>query len=388
MKNSIRTIISSKHRVTTSLLGFSVSVLFGSIVHADDIASTSLVVPPSMQNEPISATKSVGTVNDVVLLDQQKAVVQQNNPSETSSVKVKNSEANSNLKTTAASRTEKNGKPAEVEKKASAKVAEKKVNTEVSVLGGLYVYVDEMGVPHYSLQKLDDRYQLFAEAGPVMDRDIKLAVGMLDTNLGSMQMYNYGGASASVQRRLLNHPGLARYEATIRQHASAHGVDVNLVKAVMAAESGFNSSAISPKNALGLMQVIPPTAARYGVSAQQLMIPERNIYAGVRYLRDLSRMFQGRPDLIIAAYNAGEGAVYKYNRRIPPYAETQNYVRTVMKYYQVFNGGAMAMGNDGMDVQIRGSKASSKRTKVVLTSAPVNNARRAMQRLNNEPVSN
>ena len=154
----------------------------------------------------------------------------------------------------------------------------------------------------------------------------------------------------------------------------------------MAAESGFNSTAISPKNAMGLMQVIPPTAARYGVSADQLMNPERNIYAGVRYLRDLSRMFQGRPDLIIAAYNAGEGAVYKYNRRIPPYAETQNYVRKVMQYYQVYNGGGFDMGPANMNVKIR-TQAPAKKGKVVMTSAPANSTRRSMQRLGNAPVT-
>ena len=136
--------------------------------------------------------------------------------------------------------------------------------------------------------------------------------------------------------RLLNSPSMARYEATIIKHARKNGVDYNLVKAVMAAESGFNANAISPKSAMGLMQVIVPTAARYGVTEAQLMIPERNIYAGVRYLADLSRMFKGRPELIIAAYNAGEGAVYKYKRQIPPYAETQNYVRTVLSFYNVY----------------------------------------------------
>ena len=255
--------------------------------------------------------------------------------------------------------------------------AKKTTDSEVSVLGGLYVYVDEMGVPHYSLQQIDDRYQLFANAGPVLDSDIKLAVGMPDTNLGSFDAYGYGGASATVQRRLLNSPNLARFEATIRKHANTHGVDINLVKAVMAAESGFNSSAISPKNAMGLMQVIPPTAARYGVSAEQLMNPERNIYAGVRYLRDLSRMFQGRPDLIIAAYNAGEGTVYKYNRRIPPYAETQNYVRTVMQYYQVYSGNSI--GTNNLNVKIRNT-SSSQKGKVVMTSGQTN-SRRTMQRM-------
>lgn len=232
-------------------------------------------------------------------------------------------------------------------KTARVKKSEHK-DTVTDAAGGLYVYVDEQGVPHYALQPLDSRYQLFANSGPAMSKDIKLAVGLPEKRMGRAY---YGdtmnglyvsslGATTSVatSRRLLGNPNLARYEALIGRHASTHRVDVNLVKAVMAAESGFNSTALSSKNAMGLMQVIPPTAARYGVTADQLMSPERNIYAGVRYLSDLSRMFKGRTDLIVAAYNAGEGAVYKYKYQIPPYAETQNYVRKVLGYYQVFQG--------------------------------------------------
>ena len=229
--------------------------------------------------------------------------------------------------------------------------------------GGLYVYVDDQGIPHYSLQQLDERYQLFANDGPALSDDVVLAttkdqgmqaklpdmgqfanpskrnkapvnnvVGQMSTPAGM----KIPAPSKAVLNRLLNSPGMARYESTIIKHARKNGVDYNLVKAVMAAESGFNANAISPKSAMGLMQVIVPTAARYGVTEAQLMIPERNIYAGVRYLADLSRMFKGRPELIIAAYNAGEGAVYKYKRQIPPYAETQNYVRTVLSFYNVY----------------------------------------------------
>ena len=215
--------------------------------------------------------------------------------------------------------------------------------------GGLYVYVDEQGVPHYALQPLNDQYKLFVNDGIALSDDVKvLADDTMQVKLPNMGKGGNVGMSLpngmriaqpskAVLNKLLRSSALARYEPIINRHARAAGVDVNLVKAVMAAESGFNASAISPKNALGLMQVIPPTAARYGITAEQLMIPERNIYAGVRYLADLSRMFKGRPELIIAAYNAGEGAVYKYKRQIPPYKETQNYVRTVLQFYNVYN---------------------------------------------------
>lgn len=342
--------------LTPLFLGLSM----GQSAWANEAANGDLTAPPALSIIPTSAnTPSTDMGNDVIVLNPRSDLLQP----------------------TAVVKSEKSAKVVKNTKNTTEHTAQNKAkktaNSEVSVLGGLYVYVDEMGVPHYSLQQIDERYQLFANAGPALDSDIKLAVGMPDTNLGSFDAYGYGGASATVQRRLLNSPNLARFEATIRKHANTHGVDVNLVKAVMAAESGFNSSAISPKNAMGLMQVIPPTAARYGVSAEQLMNPERNIYAGVRYLRDLSRMFQGRPDLIIAAYNAGEGAVYKYNRRIPPYAETQNYVRTVMQYYQVYSGNSIGTGN--LNVNIR-NISSSQKGKVVMTSGQTD-SRRTMQRM-------
>lgn len=229
--------------------------------------------------------------------------------------------------------------------------------------GGLYVYVDEQGVPHYALQALDERYQLFVSDGPALSDDVMIAsrTDTMQAKLPDMSVYaknnkpiavagsmklpnglRIAAPSKATLNRLLRSQSLARYEGIINRHARTYKVDPSLVKAVMAAESGFNANAVSPKNAQGLMQVIPPTAARYGVTAAQLMEPERNIYAGVRYLADLSRMFKGRPELILAAYNAGEGAVYKYNRQIPPYKETQNYVRTVLSFYTVYKPNAFS----------------------------------------------
>jgi len=122
--------------------------------------------------------------------------------------------------------------------------------------------------------------------------------------------------------------------------ALAHQVDALLLQAVIAAESGFNVTAVSPKGALGLMQLIPETAARYGVQGdrrqtqmQKLFDPQTNIHAGSRYLRDLLAMFGGKLELALAAYNAGEGAVQRAGNKIPNYPETQNYVRTVMQMY-------------------------------------------------------
>jgi hypothetical protein len=124
-------------------------------------------------------------------------------------------------------------------------------------------------------------------------------------------------------------PELDRLIAVLARH---YGVDPHLVRAVVEVESGFNTQARSPKGATGLMQLMPATAARY--HNESLYDPVKNIEAGVLYLRDLLKMFGGDPELALAGYNAGEGAVLKYKRRIPPYAETQQYVPKVLAAWQ------------------------------------------------------
>lgn len=125
--------------------------------------------------------------------------------------------------------------------------------------------------------------------------------------------------------------------------AQSHSVDPALVYSVAAAESAFNTEAVSHKGALGLMQIMPATAARYGVSGYSLntgrhnvLEPQVNAQVGSRYLADLLRLFGGDTSLAVAAYNAGEGAVSKYGNRIPPYPETQKYVERVMGFYRSF----------------------------------------------------
>lgn len=139
-----------------------------------------------------------------------------------------------------------------------------------------------------------------------------------------------------------------QYQHLVEKHAAAQGLDANLVWAVMARESGGNRYALSHKNARGLLQVIPPTAARMGVNPKYLYNPEHNIIAGTRYLRFLSNRYNGNINLILAGYNAGEGAVDKYGG-IPPYRETQKYVRLVRNRYAKLSGNpAHAAGNRGV----------------------------------------
>jgi soluble lytic murein transglycosylase-like protein len=122
-------------------------------------------------------------------------------------------------------------------------------------------------------------------------------------------------------------PNDAAVRSLIEQAARRHDLDADLLMALIRQESGFNTLAVSRTGARGLMQLMPGTARRYGVA--RVHDPGENIAAGSAYLSDLLNRF-GRLDLALAAYNAGEGAVQKYGNRIPPYAETANYVAAVM----------------------------------------------------------
>jgi soluble lytic murein transglycosylase-like protein len=113
----------------------------------------------------------------------------------------------------------------------------------------------------------------------------------------------------------------------IRAAALRHGVDPAFALAIASAESRFRQNAVSPKGARGVMQLMPGTAARYRADPHDL---GQNIDTGVRYLRDLAELFDGDPVLVAAGYNAGEGAVLKHGRRVPPYPETQRYVPRVL----------------------------------------------------------
>ena len=126
----------------------------------------------------------------------------------------------------------------------------------------------------------------------------------------------------------------AAYDRLIHRTATTHQVDTALVKAVMHIESAFNPHAVSHKGAQGLMQLMPETAQRYG--AQDPFDPVQNVRAGVLYLKDLQKMFKNNTRLVLAAYNAGENAVLRF-KGIPPYDETQDYVRKVMKMHRTYS---------------------------------------------------
>jgi len=125
-------------------------------------------------------------------------------------------------------------------------------------------------------------------------------------------------------------------DAMVRQAAARHGVDPRLIFLVMQAESGFRLRALSPKGATGLMQLMPETAVRLGVT--NIFDPRENVLGGVKYLRWLLDRFGGDVRLALAGYNAGEGAVQSYGNQVPPFSETQNYVRSIVMRYNRFRG--------------------------------------------------
>lgn len=202
-------------------------------------------------------------------------------------------------------------------------------------IADVYGYVDDAGQVHLATERLDDRYQLFLKArdGGPPKADVPQASAAPDAALAKTRLF----------QRLVDHPNIARYAPLIDAAAARHGLDPHLVKAVIAVESGFEPTAVSDKGAVGLMQVLPATGERYGVRADKrrtvdakLADPALNLEIGTRYLADLRSLFVGRPDLALAAYNAGENAVARFRNTIPPFAETQAYVKLVDQFYAYY----------------------------------------------------
>jgi Transglycosylase SLT domain len=195
----------------------------------------------------------------------------------------------------------------------------------------IWGYVDAQGVAHFAAEKMDERYELFFHGGESFDTRSGVKppqeLVVLPAPSKLVTFFDVSPRYKAVQHHL-------------REASREHGIDYELLQALIATESGFDSAAVSPKGAVGLMQVMPATAERYGLLGdarqpveKKLTDPRTNIRTGTRYLRDLTRMFPGQLELALAAYNAGEGAVQRAGNRIPNYRETQNYVKTVMQLY-------------------------------------------------------
>lgn len=203
-----------------------------------------------------------------------------------------------------------------------------------SVRAEVWGYVDADGTAHVATEKLDDRYQLFFKGRTTAQLNSRAAADPAD--LAALR-------ETSIYKRMVAHPNILRYQALIDKNARMRGLDAALVKAVIAVESAFEPAAVSAKGALGLMQVMPDTGARYGVAGdrkrtleQKLLDPDINVRIGTMYLRDLLVLFADDLELALAAYNAGEQAVAHYANRIPPYPETREYVKLVQQFYELY----------------------------------------------------
>jgi soluble lytic murein transglycosylase-like protein len=172
----------------------------------------------------------------------------------------------------------------------------------------IYTYVDADGMRHYTDIPDNSRYRLLVLSSS--DRTVS------------------GDRYDSV---LLAKAG--RYDSIIERAALAASVEPNLLRAVIVVESGFNPRAVSKRGAVGLMQLMPATATRFGVSNRY--DPRENVHAGARYLRFLIDRFGQDVSLALAAYNAGEGAVERNGGRIPHFTETMAYVPRVLKIYRM-----------------------------------------------------
>jgi len=211
-------------------------------------------------------------------------------------------------------------------------------------MADVWGYVDTKGVAHFSTEKLDERYELFFKNGESFSTEKNDLQSLKSAGKNSPGNYALPAGSAQAPTRLLAYfdvsPNYKAVKHLLKDASHTYGFDYELLQALIATESGFDTFAVSPKGAVGLMQLMPPTAERYGVKAdkktpieKKLTDPKTNIKAGASYLRDLIKMFPGQLELAVAAYNAGEGAVQRAGNKIPNYPETKNYVKTVMQLY-------------------------------------------------------
>jgi len=166
------------------------------------------------------------------------------------------------------------------------------------------------------------KVRLFQKDGGSMEMDAALVVGFEQDP----------EAPAPIAAPVIEAPVVVQRSPRemVESAAKKNGLPPNFVHSVVSAESGYHVDAVSPKGAVGLMQLMPATAQAYGADAHD---PAQNVEAGAAYLRDLLVKYNGDPRLALAAYNAGPGAVERYNG-VPPYAETQTYIERVLRKYK------------------------------------------------------
>lgn len=177
------------------------------------------------------------------------------------------------------------------------------ISTTPTAYADIYMYIDDAGVMH------------FTNAPTESDRDYKVYIREKRSN--SVTFYSTD-----------------KYDDLISNACEIYGVDSRLVKAIIKAESDFNPRAVSKKGAMGLMQIMPENFQLLDI--QNPFDPKENIMGGTRYFKYLYDRFEGKLTLSLAAYNAGPTTVDNYNKSIPPYRETEQYVQRVLQYYRNF----------------------------------------------------
>lgn len=206
-----------------------------------------------------------------------------------------------------------------------------------TVFADVFKYTDKSGKIHYTDTPPNKNYKR------IIRTKIVVRLRNKGNQLGNLNSFSKGGfsKSGSLSRKKraryarMSHNAKAnkkKYSAYVARAAKKYNVDAKLVHAVILAESAYNPNAVSPVGAVGLMQLMPATARRFGVTNRN--DPQQSINGGTHYLKILLKLFKSNTRLAVAAYNAGEGAVMKYNNSIPPYKETQNYVKKVLAFYQ------------------------------------------------------
>lgn len=190
----------------------------------------------------------------------------------------------------------------------------------------VYVLVEPSGKVRYSNVPDDPRYRLYMRDKGTAGADARRVRVTLDRRLP--------GGGFPVRPTLQDRP----FHADVLAAAKAYDLDPALIHAVIAVESDYRPTAVSPKGAIGLMQVMPATGTRFGASVEQLRTPATNIRIGTRYLAWLLERFKGDVELALAGYNAGESTVTRHGNRIPPYAETRAYVPRVLNLYDQLRG--------------------------------------------------
>jgi soluble lytic murein transglycosylase-like protein len=200
--------------------------------------------------------------------------------------------------------------------------------TPATTRADVYKYINKNGQVFYTDSPNHGGYKMIIQTPKPRPKPVTVSLSQ-----GTL----LGNAPVSTKRSRLPQPGLpssiarAEYAGLVQQAAEQHGLDPRLLDAVIHAESAYKTGAVSHKGAMGLMQLMPGTAARYGVTDPH--DPAQNIFGGARYLSDLMSLFGSNVTLALAAYNAGENNVIKHGNRVPPFDETRNYVSKVLSYY-------------------------------------------------------